>query len=145
MSRLPTLVAALAAAVAIPSIALSHSAGRNVWSGVYGKAQASRGAAAYAANCAACHGSALRGSDSAPALTGGSFLANWDGQSGSALFVRIKTTMPLNNPGSLAAAKVADIESFILSRNGFPAGTADLPADAAQQSLISITQDKPSK
>ena len=130
-------------AVAVPGIALSQGPAASVWSGVYSQAQADRGAAAYGQHCAACHGDALGGGDSAPPLAGEAFLANWNGQNAGALFTRIKTTMPLDNPGSLNAATVADIEAMILARNDFPAGKADLPADQAHQAAIAITQAKP--
>jgi quinoprotein glucose dehydrogenase len=139
-----TFLTPLAAiALALPTIALSQGAGRTVWSGVYTQAQADRGAAAYGQHCAACHGEALGGSDSAPPLAGGAFTSNWSGQTAGALFTRIKTTMPLDNPGSLGAAAVADIEAMILSRNDYPAGAAELSSDAAQQSGIAITAEKP--
>lgn len=134
-----------AALVAIPGIALSQGAAKSVWSGVYSQAQADRGATAYAQHCAMCHGDALGGGDSAPPLAGGAFMANWYGQNAGALFTRIKTTMPLDNPGSLNAATVADIEATILARNDFPAGQAELPSDASQQAGIAITQDKPAQ
>lgn len=137
----------LATAVAVPSIALSQgavgAAGRTVWSGVYSSAQVERGTAAYAQHCASCHGDSLAGGDQAPPLSGGTFLANWNGQDAGALFTRIKTTMPLDNPGSLGGATVAAIEAMILARNGFPAGQADLPSDAAAQSAIAITPTRP--
>lgn len=133
-----------AAFLALPAVALSQGASRNVWGGVYTAAQAQRGAALYASTCASCHGDGLGGSDQAPALTGGGFQANWNGQTAAALFTRIKTTMPLDNPNSLSAAKVADIEALILSRNGFPAGQAELPADPGALGAHMISQDKPS-
>ncbi|MBB3694287.1 c-type cytochrome [Sphingomonas sp. BK580] len=136
----PLLAVAL---VALPAVALSQAAPRSVWGGVYTAAQVQRGAAVYAAHCASCHGDALGGNDQAPALAGSGFLANWNGQSAAALFTRIKTTMPFDNPNSLGAAKVADVEAMILSKNGFPAGAAELPSDAGALGTIAITQDKP--
>lgn len=144
IARIAPLALAAATAVALPSIALSQgAAGRSVWSGVYSKAQADRGTAAYAQHCASCHGDSLAGGDQAPSLAGGAFLANWNGQDAGALFTRIKTTMPMDNPGSLGGATVSAIEAMILARNGFPAGQADLPADAAGQSTITVTDAKP--
>jgi mono/diheme cytochrome c family protein len=131
------------ALMALPTLALSQAAGRSVWSGVYTQAQADRGASQYQQHCAACHGDALGGGDSAPPLSGSAFLGNWFGQNTGALFTRIKTTMPLDNPDSLSAATVADIEAFILSKNDFPAGQAELPADPARLGGVAITQDKP--
>src|ERR1700676_3706232 len=74
---------------------------RSVWDGVYTSAQAQRGAALYANNCASCHGTALGGGESAPPLTGGEFSSNWYGLTVGDLFERIRTTMPANRPGRL--------------------------------------------
>jgi mono/diheme cytochrome c family protein len=80
----------------------------SVQDGIYTDAQAARGASAYPQHCAACHGASLGG------LTVGD------------LFDRIRTTMPLNNPAGLSRDQYADILSFILKSNGFPAGQKDL-------------------
>ncbi|UAK23275.1 c-type cytochrome [Sphingomonas nostoxanthinifaciens] len=132
-----------AAALALPAIALAAGATGTVWAGAYTDAQATRGQAAYATSCAACHGDALNGGDSAPPLAGGAFLANWNNQSAGDLFTRIKTTMPFDAPGSLGSATVADIEAFILSRNGYPAGAAELTHDAGVLGQTRILAEKP--
>jgi S-disulfanyl-L-cysteine oxidoreductase SoxD len=131
--------------VAIPAITLSATSPSSVWDGAYSPAQAGRGQAQYRTHCASCHGDAMNGGDSAPALAGGNFLANWNGQSAGDLFSRIKTTMPLDAPASLSAPTVSDIEAFILSRNGFPAGQSDLAHDAALLGQVAIKQDKPAQ
>jgi mono/diheme cytochrome c family protein len=128
---------------AIPAVALCAEAGQSVWAGVYTSAQADRGADQYQQHCASCHGDALGGSDAAPPLAGSSFLANWNGQTAGALFTRIKTTMPFDNPNSLTSAEVTDIEAMILARNEFPAGSRELPADPAKLRAIAINQNKP--
>jgi S-disulfanyl-L-cysteine oxidoreductase SoxD len=142
MTRPPLLPVAAALLVLAPALAVAAE-GRNAWSGVYTQAQATRGAAAYAQHCASCHGDQLAGGDQAPPLAGAAFLANWNGHDAGELFTRIKTTMPLDNPGSLGSATVADIEAMILSANEMPAGTAELPADPAAMNGIAITQEKP--
>lgn len=134
----------LAAAIAIlPVVAVSQEAAKTVWSGVYTQPQADRGGAAYAQHCASCHGEALGGGDAAPPLAGPAFLANWAGQNADALFVRIQDTMPLDNPGSLGSATVADIEAFMFARNEFPAGQAEFPAEASGSAAIAITAYRP--
>jgi hypothetical protein len=40
-----------------------------------------------------------------PPLTGGAFMANWDGLTLGDLAERIRNTMPLNAPGSLSRQK----------------------------------------
>jgi mono/diheme cytochrome c family protein len=129
--------------IALPAIAVSTISPASTWDGAYTQAQADRGGAQYTAHCASCHGDALNGGDSAPPLMGGGFLANWNGQTAGDLFSRIKTTMPLDAPGSLGAPAASDVEAFILARNGFPAGQAELPRDPSLLARIAITQDKP--
>jgi mono/diheme cytochrome c family protein len=106
--------------------------------GVYSQAQAERGKAGYAKFCQACHGETMAGIDTAPPLVGGTFVSNWAGQSVGDLAARVRTTMPLNNPGSLGSATVADIISQILQANGYRAGNAELPRDVQVQQMIRI-------
>lgn len=98
----------------------------SVLDGVYTEAQAARGQDAFAQTCAACHGTGLTGNGEAPALVGGEFISNWAGLTAGELFDRIRTTMPQDNPGKLSRAQYADILSFILKSNGYPAGQKDL-------------------
>jgi mono/diheme cytochrome c family protein len=100
--------------------------------GVYSADQAQRGAASYTQSCAACHGDTLGGSDQAPALAGDDFISRWEEQLVSDLADRIRTSMPLDNPGSLSAATTADIVAYVLQVNSLPAGAAELTADAGK-------------
>lgn len=99
---------------------------RSVWDGVYTEEQAKRGEPLYHKECAACHGDALAGGESAPPLTGGAFLSNWNGLTLGDLFERIRKTMPQNAPGKLTRQQNADILAFALSANKFPAGKTEL-------------------
>ena len=121
----------------------AQSAGNSVWTGAYTAEQADRGKAAYATNCAACHGPALTGGDSAPPLSGGVFLNNWNGTTTGDLFSRIHDTMPASDPGSLSGKTVADIEAFMFQSNGFPAGTTPLPSDPQLMTGTKILGTKP--
>jgi S-disulfanyl-L-cysteine oxidoreductase SoxD len=98
----------------------------SVLDGIYTGAQAARGAAAHAQYCAACHGASLGGLGEAPALSGALFISDFNGLTVGELFDRIRTTMPLNNPAALSRDQYADILSFILKSNGYPAGQKDL-------------------
>ena len=60
--------------------------------------------------------------EAAPALVGDAFNANWEGTTMGDLFNRIRTTMPLNQPGALSRAQTADVVAFILQSGKFPAG-----------------------
>ncbi len=100
--------------------------------GIYSADQAQRGAGSYKQACAACHGDTLGGSDQAPALAGDDFISRWEEQLVSDLADRIRTSMPLDNPGSLSAAATADIVAYMLQVNNLPAGAAELTADAGK-------------
>lgn len=121
----------------------AQTAEKSVWSGVYTADQATRGKAAYAASCAACHGESLAGIDVAPALTGAGFLNNWNNTTAGDLFTRIKTTMPLNAPDSLSGRTVSDIQAYLFQANGFPAGEVALPPAAPMMSNVKIVAQKP--
>jgi len=99
---------------------------RSVWDGVYTEEQAKRGEAIYRKECGSCHGDMLTGGESAPALTGGGFQANWDGLTLGDLFDRIRKTMPQTSPGRLTRQQDADVLAFMLSINKFPAGKTEL-------------------
>lgn len=121
----------------------AQSADKSVWSGVYTTEQAARGKAAYAESCAVCHGEGLAGIDVAPALTGATFLNNWNNTSAGDLFTRIKSTMPLNAPDSLSGRTVADIEAYLFQANEFPAGQIALPPSAPMMANIKIVAAAP--
>jgi len=98
----------------------------SVRDGVYSEAQANLGAAAFAENCSVCHGAALGGVGEAPALVGAQFISDFNGLTLGDLFERIRTTMPLNNPGALTREQYAEILAFVLKSNGYPAGSREL-------------------
>ncbi|HMD40407.1 MAG TPA: cytochrome c [Candidatus Acidoferrum sp.] len=99
---------------------------KSVWDGVYTEEQAKRGEPLYYKQCASCHGQLLTGGESAPPLTGGAFLANWNGLTLGDLFERMRKTMPQNAPGKLSRQENADILAYALSVNKFPAGKTEL-------------------
>jgi mono/diheme cytochrome c family protein len=134
---------ALVGAGAISVDAFAQAATRNSWQGVFTQEQAARGQAAYTQHCVSCHGPALGGADVVPALSGATFAGNWNGTSAADLFARIHDTMPLNDPGSLRAADVSDIEAFIFQSNGFPAGESQMPTSPAALARIKILATKP--
>src|SRR5215469_14372645 len=119
--------AILAVTVLAAAVAFSQEATLSVWDGVYSADQAKRGESAYATNCASCHGDQLNGGEMAPPLAGGEFMSNWNGLTLGDLFDRIRSTMPASKPGSLSRETNADILSFILAFNKFPAGDKELP------------------
>ena len=68
-----------------------------------------------------------------PELVGQTFLGGWRGQTLWSLFDFTLATMPQDNPGSLSPAALNDILSFVLQRNDFPAGSAELELDPAAE------------
>src|ERR1700722_7418270 len=90
--------------------------------------QATRGRAAYAENCASCHGPNLDDGQFAPPLKGAAFKAHWHDQSPEALRSLIVKRMPPAAPGSIAGPTYADIEAYLLRENGDKAGMAELAA-----------------
>jgi len=80
-----------------------------------------------------------------PPLSGGEFLANWDGLTAGDLFERIRKTMPQNKPASLSREVNAEILAYLLAFNMFPEGTADLPKNTEFLKQIRIEATKPEK
>src|SRR5688572_32763678 len=70
-----------------------------VQDGVYSDAQATRGQTLYAQRCAGCHGPALAGAQ-APPLAGDAFTSKFRMEPLSALFIKIRYTMPPTPPVS---------------------------------------------
>jgi cytochrome c553 len=120
------------------TVSLRAQATRSVWDGVYTNDQAKRGQPIYVSACASCHSSDLSGGESAPPLTGGQFMSNWDGLPAGDLFKRMRDSMPQNAPGSLSGQDNADI----LQVNGFPAGKTELARQPEALAGIMIESQK---
>ena len=125
----------------VAAVCLAQQAS-SVWDAVYTQAQSDRGKSAYAKECASCHGAELDGSGAAPPLAGAEFKANWNGQTAGDLFDKIQTTMPASEPGKLSREQNADILAFLLSANGFPAGSKELSSEAAALGRIRFEASK---
>jgi sugar lactone lactonase YvrE/mono/diheme cytochrome c family protein len=143
--RIGAWIAALGAgAVALAAGELwAQDAQKSVWDGVYTEPQAERGAAAYARNCANCHGPQLAGTGEAKPLTGPEFLANWSGLTMADLFDRTRTTMPLDKPATLSRETYADVLAYVLKFNGYPAGAAELDRRSEMLATIRIEAERP--
>jgi mono/diheme cytochrome c family protein len=136
--RLLAGAAAAAAAIALlPAAAHAQDGPTSVWDGAYTEAQATRGEGAYERECATCHLADLLGDGIAPALVGAAFDFRWRDLSVGDIFVAIRATMPQGAPASLSPQAYADIVSYLLKRNDFPAGDSELPtAEAALNAVI---------
>jgi mono/diheme cytochrome c family protein len=129
--------------VAFTLVVAARAQQTTVWDGVYTDEQAARGETLYAERCGKCHGDTLGGVESAPALTGTTFYGNWEGEMLEALFNRMRTTMPLDQPGSLSRAQNADILAHMLKAGGYPAGPAPLDGAAGALATVTIRMYKP--
>lgn len=132
----------LAALMVLTAAAVAATQSRTTVAGVYASRQAKRGEAVYLQKCIHCHGPDLSGTAEAPALTGPSFTASWDGVKLSALFDRIKSSMPNDAPGSLSDRQYADVLAFLLSKSRFPAGPTELVPQANALSQITFKAAK---
>lgn len=91
--------------------------------------QADVGAAAFATNCAVCHGANLEGTTLGPLLSGNSFLQRWGSQNPSLLLNNIQANMPPGGNESLDESDYLNITAHILSVNGVDSVTAALTAE----------------
>lgn len=138
------------AALPLPGAATARAQGRTVWDRVYSKAQSARGEAAYKLACGYCHKDDLSGGFmddgvgravplAGPHAFNSTFGDRWKDQTlGDMVFV-IASTMPKESPTSLPLNAYVDIVTFLLDKNGVPAGDADLPADVPTLRAIGIT------
>lgn len=103
-------------------------AGGSVLDGVFTARQASQGGTRFRQMCVTCH--------SINDFRGARFRLGWVGRTVGDLFLVMSTLMPESDPGSLSPEEYANIVSYMLSENGYPAGEVDLAAD--QPTLASI-------
>jgi mono/diheme cytochrome c family protein len=110
--------------------------------GVYTRPQAKSGKAIYHEKCSSCHLDNLAGgTNESPALKGHDFLSHWNGRPLRALYSRIVSTMPINDPGTLSEKETLDVLAYILQVNGFPAGEK-APKSADDLSKIQFPKGK---
>ena len=119
-------------------VATGAQAARTLQDGVFTDAQANRGQALYTQRCAGCHAADLTGGAQAPPLDGPVFRFKWRQEPLSALFIKIRYTMPPNAPDTapLTPEQGADLVAHILKTNRFPSGKADFAAADAATSTI---------
>ncbi len=112
---------------------------RSTWDGIYTVAQAGRGEELYIKNCANCHGEGLAGDESIGAANLiGDFKKSWDARPLLRLFDKVNTRMPADKPGTLTRQETADIVSYLLQKNNFPAGPQELVPDEALLTQITF-------
>jgi alcohol dehydrogenase (cytochrome c) len=62
--------------------------------------------------------------------------ANWTGKTVAELYEFISTQMPADAPGSRTPSEYLTAMIYILSRNGFTAGTTPMPSDPAAMATM---------
>ena len=101
----------------------------------YSSTQAERGKKVYETNCVTCHLPDLDGSANATAgargapLVGPRFVQDFGESKVSALFNKMKRDMPSGKPGTLTDQDYLDAASYVLQKNSFPSGTAELTTE----------------
>ena len=101
----------------------------------YTAAQAADGQKVYADNCAVCHGPGLEGG-AGPALAGAQFRKAWieAGRTVADFHDVTSRSMPQTAPGSLKPEEYLAVTAYVLSKNGYPAGTEPLaPANLGRK------------
>jgi len=115
---------------------------KSVLDGIYTAAQAERGKAVYAMNCAGCHGEKQEGGNAGPTLSGPDFTNGYKDGSAGALLTKISQDMPSSAPGSLEPQQYADVFAFVLSVNKYPAGQTEAPKDPADLKNVKMAAPK---
>jgi|HubBroStandDraft_6_1064221.scaffolds.fasta_scaffold52581_3 alcohol dehydrogenase (cytochrome c) len=116
--------------ILIPT-ALVFALAAHAQSPTFTAAQATEGQAAYAQNCAGCHGASLDDGEFAPPIKGTGFTAQWSGKGVDELFNYVKTKMPPSNAGGLGDATYLQVTAFILQSNSIPLDAKTFPGDAS--------------
>lgn len=117
--------------------AAAHAAGSNVPTLSFTRDQASRGQDIYRQACASCHGQSLEGASGVPPLAGNMTPATYHEGSIQQLYTQLKR-MPANAPGSLNEQQYVDVLSFLLERNGHPAGASELRLDDPRLTQVQV-------
>lgn len=125
------------------AIPLTAQAAPALADGVYTAAQAERGRKLYLVNCASCHAENLNGGrfyldEPVPALRRETLFEGWPEL--NAFYDAFRTAMPADDPMSLLNGEYVDVLAYLLSANGFPAGTAELTPDPAALQRITLAR-----
>jgi cytochrome c len=126
---------------------VAGQAKKNVWDGVYTKAQAMRGETLYQKECAFCHRNNLLGNsiDGGPPLRGPAFITRWEDQSLEDIVALTMELMPFDEPGTLQRQQYVDVLTFILFGNDIPPGNTELPIDPEALQQIVMSEKPPVK
>jgi len=126
--QLPTALVLFASLLFAGAASLSAGAAqaqdpKSILDRIYSEAQAQRGEQQFKTSCSSCHTPRM--------FLGGAFAERWNSQTMGSVFEWVTVNMPANDPGGLKPQQYADVLAFVLSINGYPIGTDDMPADLA--------------
>jgi|tagenome__1003787_1003787.scaffolds.fasta_scaffold20987084_2 mono/diheme cytochrome c family protein len=105
-----------------PNARVVRSLVPNLPAATYWPAQADRGERVFNGTCAACHARAQ--------FIGQTFVDAWNDRRVSDFYTLIRSTMPVNDPGSLKDEEYLAVVSYLLKANHAAAGTDSLAADS---------------
>jgi mono/diheme cytochrome c family protein len=129
----------LLAAISIASATQARQAAAQQRPPAFTDEQVERGRAIYQRNCQDCHGTTLdNGEFGGAPLKGSYFRQHWGAGDVAGLFGYVNTLMPPDRPGQLSAQSYVDLTAFLLSSNGYAAGSEELTADPDAQRKMSM-------
>ncbi|HTJ59483.1 MAG TPA: cytochrome c [Devosiaceae bacterium] len=124
-----------------PAAPKAGGSGGPVVAATFTQAQSNRGADTYTQNCVACHGPNLNdGEFGGPPLIGTEFDQKYFNQTADTLYGFMSAAMPPDRPGQLTPQAYADIEAYIMSRNGVQPGTTELPSNLTTLATLTLKQ-----
>ncbi len=101
-------------------------------------AQSDAGRAAYAQNCASCHGDNLDDGQFAPALRGSDFRGRWSQKTLDEFFTYLSTKMPPDRAGALENKTYTALLAYLLEANGVQPGNRELSSERDQLRALTI-------
>jgi len=148
IEMMPPAVALIVTAILCvsPTLTRAQSAAapqKLVGEGVFTETQAARGKQAYETNtCTRCHLDTLEGREQTGGGNGGAaliglrFVQDFGESKLSKLVNKIRVDKPNDNPGTLTDQVALDIAAYVLMKNNYPTGRADLTNEVASQTWI---------
>ena len=115
-----------------------------IWSGVYTTDEADRGKQTAANLCGRCHGPELKGTDTAPGLTGARFFDRWNNLMLLDVIAWIQSAMPGDHGFFVTAKQSREIVGYMLRESGAPSGRAPISDDINVLNQILVIR-KPSR
>jgi mono/diheme cytochrome c family protein len=116
MNRIFGMAVCILAVIAAGDLS-AQDGGTSTRDGVFSKAQADRGRSVFVNVCANCH--------TRSQFNDGTWRRKWEGRTVYDVFESVRSTMPNDNPSGLSDQEYVEIIAYLLSQNGYPAGSQD--------------------